>query len=67
MLVGPGKTIACVIDLLLGEFLDHEEMLNGVARFAQFAVSCDTSVRSTMRQGYLRRDAGYLPRSRVSR
>ena len=36
-------------------------------RFAQFAVSCDTSVRSTMRQGYLRRDAGYLPRSRVSR
>jgi cold shock protein len=41
LLVGPGKTIACVVDLLLGEILDHEEMLNGVARFAQFAVSCD--------------------------
>jgi CspA family cold shock protein len=26
---------------LLGEFLDHEEMLSGIARFAQLAVSCD--------------------------
>jgi CspA family cold shock protein len=43
--VGPGKTIACVVDLLLGEILDHEEMLNGIARFAQFSVSCD-DVRS---------------------
>ena len=41
LLVGPGKTIACVVDLLLGEILDHEEMLSGVARFAQLAVSCD--------------------------
>jgi hypothetical protein len=41
LLVGLGKTIACVVDLLLGEILDHEEMLNGVARFAQLAVSCD--------------------------
>ena len=41
MLVGPGKAIACVVDLLLGEFLDHEEMLSGIARFAQFSVSCD--------------------------
>jgi cold shock protein len=41
LLVGAGKTIACVVDLLLGEFLDHEEVLNGVARFAQLAVSCD--------------------------
>ena len=41
MLVGPGKTIACVVDLLLGEILDHEEMLNGVARFAQLPMSCD--------------------------
>ena len=41
MLVGPGKTIAGVVDLLLGEIFDHEEVLNGVARFAQLAVSCD--------------------------
>ena len=41
MLVGAGKAIACVVDLLLGEILDHEEVLNGVARFAQLAVSCD--------------------------
>src|SRR5207244_3349282 len=41
LLVGAGKTIACVVDLLLGEILDHEEVLNGVARFAQLAVSCD--------------------------
>jgi hypothetical protein len=40
-LVGAGKTIAGVVDLLLGEILDHEEMLNGVAGFAQLAVSCD--------------------------
>lgn len=40
-LVGPGKTIARVVDLLLGEILDHEEVLNGIARFAQLAVSCD--------------------------
>jgi hypothetical protein len=40
-LVGPGKTIARVVDLLLGEILDHEEVLNGIARLAQFAVSCD--------------------------
>jgi cold shock protein len=26
---------------LLGEILDHEEVLNGIARFAQLAVSCD--------------------------
>jgi sorbitol-specific phosphotransferase system component IIBC len=25
-LVGPGKTIAGVVDLLLGEILDHEEV-----------------------------------------
>ena len=41
LLVGPGKAIACVVDLLLGEFFDHEEVLNGVACFAQLAVSCD--------------------------
>jgi CspA family cold shock protein len=41
LLVGPGKTIARAVDLLLSEILDHEEMLNGVARLAQFAVSCD--------------------------
>ena len=41
LLVGPGKTIACVVDLLLGEILDHEEMLSGIARFAQFSMSCD--------------------------
>ena len=41
LLVGPGKTIARVVDLLLGEILDHEEVLNGIARFAQLAVSCD--------------------------
>lgn len=41
LLVGPGKTMACVVDLLLGEIFDHEEVLNGVARFAQLAVSCD--------------------------
>jgi cold shock protein len=41
LLVGPGKTIAGVVDLLLGEIFDHEEVLNGVARFAQLAVSCD--------------------------
>jgi sorbitol-specific phosphotransferase system component IIBC len=40
-LVGPGKTIAGVVDLLLGEILDHEEVLNGIARLAQLAVSCD--------------------------
>jgi hypothetical protein len=40
-LVGPGKTIACVVDLLRGEILDHEEVLNGIARLAQLAVSCD--------------------------
>lgn len=45
LLVGPGKTIACVVDLLLGEILDHEEMLSGIARFAQFSMSCD-DVRS---------------------
>ena len=41
LLVGPGKTVAGVVDLVLGEILDHEEMLNGIARLAQFAVSCD--------------------------
>ena len=45
LLVGQGKTIACVVDLLLGEILDHEEMLSGIARFAQFSMSCD-DVRS---------------------
>jgi hypothetical protein len=45
LLVGPGKTIACVVDLLLGEILDHEEMSSGIARFAQFSMSCD-DVRS---------------------
>jgi CspA family cold shock protein len=40
-LVGPGQTIARVVDLLLGEALDHEEMPNGIARLAQLAVSCD--------------------------
>jgi hypothetical protein len=40
-LVGPGKTIARVVDLLLGEVLDYEEVLSGVVRFAQFAVSCN--------------------------
>jgi cold shock protein len=40
-LVGPGKTIPCVVDLLLGEILDYEEVLSGVVRFAQLAVSCD--------------------------
>src|SRR5262249_7135702 len=39
--VGPGKTIARVVYLLLGEVLDYEEVLSGVVRFAQFAVSCD--------------------------
>jgi hypothetical protein len=33
--------IAGVVDLLLGEILDHEEVLNGVACFAQLAVGCD--------------------------
>ena len=33
-LVGPGKTISRVVDLLLGEILDHEEVLNGIARLA---------------------------------
>jgi hypothetical protein len=41
LLVGAGKTIACVVDLLLGEIFDHEQVLNGVACFAQLAVSCD--------------------------
>ena len=45
LLVRPGKTIACVVDLLLGEILDHEEMLSGIACFAQFSMSCD-DVRS---------------------
>ena len=49
LLVGPGKTIACVVDLLLGEILDHEEMLSGIARFAQFSMSCD-DVRSVDHQ-----------------
>jgi CspA family cold shock protein len=40
-LVGLGKTFARVVDLLLGEILDHEEVLNGVPCFAQLAVSCD--------------------------
>jgi hypothetical protein len=40
-LVSLGKTIARVVDLLLGEILDHEEVLNGIARLAQLAVSCD--------------------------
>lgn len=39
--VGPVKTIARAVDLLLGEILDYEEVLSGVVRFAQFAVSCN--------------------------
>ena len=41
LLVGLGKTFAGFVDLLLGEIFDHEEVLNGVACFAQVAVSCD--------------------------
>jgi hypothetical protein len=44
-LVGRVKTIARVVDLLLREILDYEEMLNGVARFAQLAVSCKSRPR----------------------
>jgi len=40
-LEGPGKTIAGVVDLLLGEILDYDEVLNGVACFALLAVSWD--------------------------
>jgi hypothetical protein len=40
-LIGLCKTIASVVDLWLGEILDQEETLNGIARFAQLAVSCD--------------------------
>jgi hypothetical protein len=38
-LVGPDKTIARVVDLLLGEIVDPEESLKGIARLAQLAVS----------------------------
>jgi hypothetical protein len=40
-LVGPSKTIPRVVDLLLGEILDYEEVLSGIVRLAQFAVSCN--------------------------
>ncbi len=40
-LVGPTKTIPRVVDLLLGEILDYEEVLSGIVRLAQFAVSCN--------------------------
>jgi hypothetical protein len=40
-LVGPSKTIPRVVDLLLGEVLDYEEVLSGIVRLAQFAVSCN--------------------------
>jgi hypothetical protein len=33
-LVGPCKTIASVVDLLLSEIFDYEEMLRGIVRFA---------------------------------
>jgi hypothetical protein len=33
-LVGPCKTIASVVDLLLGEIFDYEETLSGVVGFA---------------------------------
>lgn len=37
-LVGTGKTIPRFVDLPLGEILDHEQVLYGIARLAQFAV-----------------------------
>jgi CspA family cold shock protein len=42
------------VSLCPGEFLDHGEMLNGVARFAQLTVSCDDVGAVD------RRDAGYV-------
>ncbi len=37
-MVGPGETIPRFVDLRLREILDHEQLLNGIVRLAQFAV-----------------------------